>query len=150
MSIVEIWVDGACSGNPGPGGIGIVLRCNGIERRISRFYSETTNNRMELEAAIVALNTLTRSCKIKIYSDSEYLVKGMTLWIDGWASKNWIVRYGELRNSDLWRELYRLNRIHDITWIHVRGHSDNEFNNICDSLAREAIRNRNGIDIRIS
>jgi len=105
---------------------------------------------MELEAAIVALNTLTRSCKIKIYSDSEYLVKGMTLWIDGWASKNWIVRYGELRNSDLWRELYRLNRIHDITWIHVRGHSDNEFNNICDSLAREAIRNRNGIDIRIS
>ena len=150
MNTVEIWTDGACSGNPGPGGIGVVLRYNERERRISKFYSETTNNIMELEAAIVALSTLTNRCRVTIYSDSEYLVKGMTLWIDRWASSNWIVRYGELKNSSLWRRLYELNRMHEINWMYVKGHSDNKFNNICDSLAREAIRNRSGIDIMVN
>ena len=138
--VVEIFCDGACSGNPGPGGYGAVLRCNGHEKNISGSEPLTTNNRMELTGAIAALRKLTRSCHVIITTDSQYLVKGMTEWIEGWQRKGWQNSKKEpVLNRDLWEELLVFAGQHCIEWRWVRGHNGHAENERCDSLAREAI-----------
>jgi ribonuclease HI len=139
-SVVEIFSDGACSGNPGPGGFGAILRYNGHEREISGAEAQTTNNRMELTGAIEALKRLTRPCRVVITTDSQYLVKGMTEWIAGWQRKGWMNSKKEpVLNRDLWEELLSLAKLHKIEWRWVRGHAGHVENERCDCLAREAI-----------
>lgn len=138
---VVIYTDGACSGNPGPGGWGAILKYGDNTKEISGHDPETTNNRMELVAAIEALSALKYPCRVKLYSDSAYLVNAFNNgWLDKWQRNGWQTS-GEkpVENQDLWQELLRLTRIHDVTWSKVRGHADNEFNNRCDELARKAI-----------
>src|SRR6185369_14530495 len=138
--VVEIFSDGACSGNPGPGGYGTILRYNGHEKEVSGAEVETTNNRMELTAVIEGLKRLTRSCHVVVTTDSQYLVKGMTEWIDGWQRKGWRNSKKEpVLNRDLWEELVKLAERHTIEWRWVRGHNGHVENERCDSLAREAI-----------
>lgn len=142
MKKVVIYTDGACSGNPGRGGWGAVLRYGDKEKPISGFERETTNNRMELTAAIEALSKLKEPCEVELYSDSAYLVNGFNKgWVTAWKSKGWINSSKEdVKNPDLWKELDRLSRIHEIKWIKVKGHSDNEYNNKCDKLATDEIK----------
>ncbi|GFE60052.1 ribonuclease HI [Geobacter sp. AOG2] len=138
--VVEIFCDGACSGNPGPGGYGAILRCQGRTKEISGGEAATTNNRMELTAAIAALRQLTRPCRVVLTTDSQYLVKGMTEWIGGWQRKGWQNSKKEpVVNRDLWETLLELARQHAIEWKWVRGHDGHCENERCDTLAREAI-----------
>jgi len=137
---VEIFCDGACSGNPGPGGYGAILRYNGREKEISGGSELTTNNRMEMTAALEALRLLTRPCRVVITSDSQYLIKGMTEWIQGWQRKGWRNSKKEpVLNRDLWEELLKFTSPHSITWKWIRGHDGHAENERCDCLAREAI-----------
>jgi ribonuclease HI len=137
---VEIFCDGACSGNPGPGGYGAILRYGGHEKELSGAEAETTNNRMELTGAISALESLKRPCSVVITSDSQYLVKGMTEWLDGWVKKGWKNSKKEpVLNQDLWARLLELAKIHRIEWVWVRGHDGHPENERCDELARKAI-----------
>jgi ribonuclease HI len=137
---VEIFCDGACSGNPGPGGYGAILRCGGREKEISGWAPDTTNNRMELTAVIEALRQLTRPCQITITTDSQYVVKGMTEWISGWQRNGWRnSKKEQVLNRDLWEALLAASGTHSITWKWVRGHDGHEENERCDSLAREAL-----------
>ena len=141
--IVEIFSDGACSGNPGPGGYGSILRCAGKEKEISGWAPDTTNNRMELTAVIEALRQLTRPCRIIITTDSQYVVKGMTEWIAGWQRNGWRnSKKEQVLNRDLWEALLEQAQGHDITWKWVRGHDGHAENERCDSLAREALEKR--------
>lgn len=141
MKEVTIYTDGACSGNPGVGGWGAMLSYNGFTKEISGADGATTNNRMELTAAIKALNLLKEPCSVNLYSDSAYLVNAFNeKWIFGWKKKNWKKGDKEIPNVDLWQELYRLYGNHKICFIKVKGHSDNEFNNRCDKLATDAIK----------
>lgn len=141
MKNVTIYTDGACSGNPGVGGWGAVLFYNEFSKEISGAEGETTNNRMELTAAIRALNLLKEKCSVSLYSDSAYLVNAFNeKWIFGWKKKNWKKEGKDIPNADLWQELYRLNGFHELTFIKVKGHSDNEYNNLCDKLATGAIK----------
>lgn len=138
--MVEIFCDGACSGNPGPGGYGAILRYNGHEKEISGGESPTTNNRMELTGAIAALELLTRPCRVTVTTDSQYLVKGITEWIEGWQRKGWQSSKKEpVLNRDLWERLLELTKHHAITWKWVRGHNGHDENERCDQLARDAI-----------
>lgn len=138
--VVEIFCDGACSGNPGPGGYGAILRYNGREKEISGGAPHTTNNRMELSGAIEALRQLTRPCRVIITTDSQYLVKGMTEWIAGWQRKGWRnSKKEEVLNRDLWEQLVVLADRHTIEWRWVRGHDGHAENERCDVLAREAV-----------
>jgi len=140
LTVVHVFCDGACSGNPGPGGYGAILRFNGHEKEIKGGEADTTNNRMELTAAMEALRQLKRPCKVVITTDSQYLVKGMTEWIDGWQRKGWRNSKREpVLNRDLWEGLLELSRKHVITWKWVRGHDGHAENERCDCLAREAI-----------
>ncbi|KMP11467.1 ribonuclease H [Candidatus Nitromaritima sp. SCGC AAA799-C22] len=142
MKKVEIFTDGACRGNPGPGGYGSIIRAQGKEKEFSGAVEETTNNIMELTAAIVALNQLKEPCEVVLTSDSQYLVKGMTEWIKGWIKKGWVTAGKQpVKNKELWVELDRLNRKHKITWTWVRGHQGHEENERCDLLANQAIDN---------
>ncbi len=137
---VEIFSDGACSGNPGVGGYGSVLRCGNREKEISGAEKMTTNNRMELTAAIAALETLKRPCDVVLTTDSQYLYKGMTEWISGWVKRGWVNSKKEpVLNRDLWERLLELSKIHRITWVWVRGHNGHLENERCDVLARAAI-----------
>ncbi|GAM08163.1 ribonuclease H [Geobacter sp. OR-1] len=137
---VEIFCDGACSGNPGPGGWGTILRFNGTEKELSGGEPATTNNRMELTAAIAGLSALKRPCKVVITTDSQYLVKGMTEWLPGWIRKGWINSKREpVVNRDLWERLVELTKIHNVEWRWVRGHDGHSENERCDELARSAI-----------
>ncbi|MBW2000153.1 MAG: ribonuclease HI [Deltaproteobacteria bacterium] len=139
--VVEIYTDGACSGNPGPGGYGAILRYGGREKEISGCHPNTTNNRMEMTAVIEALRLLKRPCKLRVITDSNYVVKGMTEWMDGWIKHNWFnARKQPVQNRDLWEELLRLSRNHDIEWVWIRGHAGSKENERCDLLARQAIR----------
>ena len=139
-TLVEIFCDGACSGNPGPGGFGAILRKGSIEKELSGAEIVTTNNRMELTAAIIALESLTRSCNVSVTTDSQYLVKGITEWIFAWINKGWInSKKDPVLNRDLWERLYALSRTHRIEWNWVRGHSGHPENERCDELARNAI-----------
>ena len=141
MDEVTIYTDGACSGNPGPGGWGAILMIEDHKKEISGGSKETTNNIMELTAVIEALKLLKRPCKVELYSDSAYVVNAFQQkWIYGWIKKNWKTAGNEpVKNKELWQELYNLTKVHDITFNKVKGHSDNEFNNRCDELARNAI-----------
>lgn len=137
---VEIFCDGACSGNPGPGGYGAILRYGQHEKEISGGAKETTNNRMELSGAIEALRLLTRPCRVTITTDSQYLVKGMTEWIAGWQRKGWRNSKKEpVLNRDLWEQLLDLTRPHNVQWKWVRGHAGHAENERCDQLARDGI-----------
>ena len=142
MKEVTIYTDGACSGNPGPGGWGAILEFKGIEKEISGFEENTTNNRMELTAAYQALTLLKEPCIVKLYSDSAYLVNGfLQKWVVNWEKNGWKNSKKEpVLNSDIWKELIALNQKHQITWIKVKGHSDNEKNNRCDKLATDEIK----------
>ncbi len=142
-NMVEIFCDGACSGNPGPGGWGCILRYRGNEKELSGYDAQTTNNRMELTAAITALATLTRPCLVVLTTDSQYLVKGMTEWLPGWVKKGWRnSRKEPVLNRDLWEQLAELAKKHRIDWRWVRGHDGHAENERCDELARQAITAR--------
>ena len=139
--IVEIFSDGACSGNPGPGGWGTILRWDGHEKELSGFDPETTNNRMEMTAAIEGLAALKRPCAVRMTTDSEYLMKGITEWIDGWVRRGWKnSQKKDVANRDLWERLLELTRRHRVEWCWVRGHAGHPENERCDALARAAIR----------
>ena len=143
MEKVTIYTDGACSGNPGPGGWAAVLIYNENRKEISGGKKETTNNIMELTAVIEALKLLKYPCKVDLYSDSAYVVNGFNQgWIYNWKKNNWKTSSKEpVKNKEIWEELYNLTKIHKVNFKKVKGHSTNELNNRCDELAREAIKN---------
>jgi ribonuclease HI len=138
--IVEIYTDGACRGNPGPGGWGALLRYKGKEKEIKGAESHTTNNRMELTAAIEALRGLKRPCKVDLYTDSQYLRQGMLSWLSNWKAKGWKnAQKQAVKNADLWKMLDELTEVHQVSWHWVKGHSDHPENDRADALANEAI-----------
>ena len=141
MEKVIIYTDGACSGNPGPGGWGTVLMYGNAKKEISGGKKETTNNIMELTAVVEGLKMLKYPCEVEIYSDSAYIVNAFNQgWIYNWEKKNWKTADGkEVKNKEIWQELYELTKTHRVTFNKVKGHSDNEYNNRCDELARNAI-----------
>lgn len=143
MDKVIIYTDGACSGNPGPGGWGSILMMGENRKEISGGKKDTTNNVMELTAVIEALKLLKRPCKVDLYSDSAYVVNAfLQNWILGWIKNGWKNSSKEkVKNKELWQELFSLTKIHDVTFHKVKGHADNEYNNRCDELARNAIKN---------
>ena len=141
MKEIEIYTDGACSGNPGPGGWGAILYYNDSEKELSGFEATTTNNRMELFGPIKALEALKQPCNVSIHTDSAYVsnafIKG---WLEKWQGNGWMTSQKKpVENRDLWQTLLKLTETHQVKWVKVKGHSDNEKNNRCDQLAREAI-----------
>jgi ribonuclease HI len=145
MNEVVIYTDGACSGNPGPGGWGAILIAAGIEKELSGFEANTTNQRMELQAAIEALSALKFSCQVKLHSDSAYLINAFRQnWLRNWQANGWLNSQRKpVENRDLWFKLVELNQQHDIEWIKVAGHQDNIYNNRCDQLAKNAVKRLN-------
>lgn len=143
MAVVEIFTDGACSGNPGPGGWGAILRYGDTEKELSGGEAETTNNRMELTAAIEALNALKRPCEIVLTTDSTYVKDGITLWIDGWKKRGWKNSQKKpVKNEDLWKALDEARSRHTVEWKWVKGHAGHAENERCDELARNAMPGR--------
>ena len=139
--IVEIFTDGACSGNPGPGGWGAVLRYGEVEKEMSGGEPATTNNRMELMAAIMAIEAVKRPCEIHLHTDSEYLRQGITTWIHSWKARGWKTADKKpVKNVDLWQRLERAIETHHVHWHCVKGHSGHIENERADELARLAIR----------
>jgi len=139
-NLVEIYTDGACRGNPGPGGWGVLLRYNNSEKELYGAESETTNNRMELTAAIRGLQELKRKCRVRLTTDSTYLKNGITLWIDDWKRRNWrTTAKKNVKNADLWQQLDKITALHEIEWCWVRGHSGHRENEYADMLANRAI-----------
>lgn len=143
MKSVELYTDGACSGNPGAGGYGAILLYNGIEKEISGGELSTTNNRMEIYAVIAGLKCLKERCFVTVYSDSAYTVNAFNAgWIYSWLKNDWKKSDGKnVLNSELWQELYTLTKMHEVRFVKVKGHADNLYNNRCDALARQAIKN---------
>ena len=139
---VLIYTDGACSGNPGPGGWGALLFYQGKRKELSGYEAQTTNNRMELTAAIEALSALKIPCSVKLYSDSAYLIDAFKKnWLPIWQNNSWLTKDKKaVKNIDLWQKLAALCRIHRVDFFKVKGHSDNEFNNYCDKLATGQIK----------
>lgn len=142
MEKVIIYTDGACSGNPGPGGWGSVLIYNGNEKEISGAKANTTNNEMEITAVLEALKALKFPCEVDLYSDSAYVVNTFLQgWIFNWIKNDWHTASGEpVKNKELWQELYSLTKTHKVNFNKVKGHADNKYNNRCDELARNAIK----------
>lgn len=142
MKEVMIYTDGACSGNPGPGGWGAVLFYGEHKKEISGGEKATTNNRMEIKAVIEGLSLLKEPCTVKVYSDSAYVVNCFQNgWIHGWLRNGWKnSKKDPVENQDLWKQLWELMKQHSVEYVKVKGHSDNEWNNRCDELAREAIK----------
>jgi len=142
MKKVTLYTDGACSGNPGVGGWGAVLIFKGTEKRISGAENQTTNNRMEITAVIEGLKCLKEACEVEIYSDSAYTVNAFNSgWVYDWQKNGWKKNDNKpLLNADLWQELYALSVKHKLSFIKVKGHADNEYNNICDKLATDAVK----------
>ncbi len=139
-NVVDIFTDGACSGNPGPGGWGAILRWNGSEKELSGGESETTNNRMELMAAIMALESLTRPVTVRLHSDSQYVKDGITQWIQGWKRNGWrTAARKRVKNDDLWKRLDAARERHQVSWHWVRGHDGHPENERVDKLARDAV-----------
>ncbi len=139
---IEIFTDGSCLGNPGTGGIGILLRYKEHEKQLSKGYFNTTNNRMELRAVIEALNTLKEPCQVTLYSDSQYMKKGITQWITNWKKNNWKTSNGKsVKNQDLWFALDDAIQRHKIEWKWVKGHVGHRENEICDVLAKKGAEN---------
>lgn len=143
MKQVEIYTDGACSGNPGVGGWCAILMYNGHSKTISGYNKDTTNNRMEVFAAIQGLSALKEDCNVLLYSDSAYLVNAMNNgWLKQWQENDWKLADNKpVKNLDLWHALISKMKKHNVTFIKVKGHSDNEFNNKCDEVARNEINN---------
>ncbi|HEY1797662.1 MAG TPA: ribonuclease HI [Stellaceae bacterium] len=140
---VEIFTDGACSGNPGPGGWGAILRYHGVERELSGGDPATTNNRMELMAAIVALETLKRPCPVELFTDSRYVLEGATKWLPGWKARGWKTADKKpVKNVDLWQRLEQAIAPHRIDWHWVKGHAGHAENERADALARGQIARR--------
>ena len=141
MDNIILYTDGACSGNPGPGGWGAVLIFNGIEKELSGANPNTTNNVMEITAVIEGLKALKRPCNVNIYSDSAYVVNCFEKdWINNWIKNNWVnSKKKPVKNKELWLDLYDLTKIHKVTFNKVKGHSNVKYNNRCDELARNAI-----------
>jgi len=140
---VEIWTDGGCKPNPGPGGWGAVLRFGAVERELSGFEAATTNNRMELTAAAAALEALKRPCRVVLHTDSEYLRNGITRWHQGWVRKNWRNAAGDpVANMDLWQRVLAAAAPHTIEWKWVRGHAGDAMNERADQLATAAMQGR--------
>ncbi|HRP11254.1 MAG TPA: ribonuclease HI [Terricaulis sp.] len=140
MSIVQIWTDGACSGNPGPGGWGAILRYGDTEKELSGGEAATTNNRMELMGAISALEALKRPSEVKLHTDSKYVMDGLTKWIHGWKKNGWKTADKKpVKNEDLWKRLDAANARHKVEWKWVKGHAGDVMNERADALARAAI-----------
>ena len=137
MKHVDLYTDGACSGNPGKGGYGGILMYGSAKKEYSGFNENTTNNQMELTAVIVGLNMLKEPCEVSVYSDSAYVINAFTQgWVDSWQASNWRTAGKKpVMNVELWQELVSLTHVHSITWNKVKGHADNEYNNRCDTLA---------------
>jgi ribonuclease HI len=134
---VKIWTDGACSGNPGPGGYGAILQFGEREKELSGGEPATTNNRMELMAAIVALEALTRPCAVDLHTDSQYVRNGVTQWLAGWKARGWKTADRKpVKNVELWRRLEEASERHEVEWHWVRGHAGDEMNERADALAR--------------
>ena len=142
MEDVIIYTDGACSGNPGPGGWGSILMYKDNKKEISGGNKDTTNNIMEITAVLEALKLLKFPCNVKVYSDSAYVVNSFEKgWIYNWKRNNWKTADKQpVKNQELWEELYQYTKIHKVEFIKVKGHSDNQYNNRCDELARNAIK----------
>ena len=142
MKLVEIFTDGSCLGNPGKGGIGILLRYQGREKQISQGYFLTTNNRMELLAVIEALNALKEQCRVQLHSDSQYMQNGIQKWIFNWKKNNWKTSDKKpVKNQDLWIALDNAIQRHQVEWQWVKGHSGHYENEICDQLAKQGANN---------
>jgi ribonuclease HI len=140
LSEVEIFTDGACRGNPGPGGWAAILRYRGVEKELSGYDPGTTNNRMEMMAAIAGLEALKRPCRVRLFSDSQYLRDGITKWITGWKQRGWLTADKQpVKNVDLWQRLDAIATRHVITWEWVRGHAGHPENERADALARARI-----------
>ncbi len=140
MKKVEIFTDGACRGNPGPGGWGVLLRCNGVEKTLLGGEPSTTNNRMEMQAVISALQALTDPCEIEITTDSQYVKKGITQWIMAWKKNGWRTAARKpVKNSDLWKILDEEQAKHKMNWHWVKGHSGHRENELVDALANQGV-----------
>lgn len=140
MKKIIIYTDGACRGNPGPGGWGVLLRYGHHDKTLSGTELETTNNRMELTAAIKALSALREPCKVELHTDSQYVQKGITEWMPNWKKKNWKKADNHpVKNADLWQELDKQVSRHKISWHWVKGHSGHKENDLVDALANEAL-----------
>jgi len=136
MKKVQIYTDGACSGNPGPGGWGAILIYGGVEKEISGGEACTTNNRMELISVITAIEALREPCEVELYTDSQYVTNAINLgWLDSWRRMGWKRKTGDVKNPDLWIRLLDLLEKHSVRFIWVKGHADNEYNKRCDELA---------------
>jgi len=139
--IVELFTDGACSGNPGPGGWGCILRFKGTEKELCGGEPGTTNNRMEMMAVIQGISALKRPCTIAVYTDSQYVQKGITEWIWGWKKRNWKTADNKpVKNADLWQQLDALAKTHEISWHWVKGHAGHAENERADALARQGLQ----------
>lgn len=137
---VAVWTDGACSGNPGPGGWGVILTCKGNQKELCGGEPTTTNNRMELMAAIMALESLTRPCEVDLHTDSQYVRGGVTGWIHGWKRNGWRTADRKpVKNMELWQRLERAGERHKVDWRWVRGHAGDEMNERADELARRGM-----------
>lgn len=145
MKQVELFTDGACAGNPGPGGWGAILRYKTTEKEISGYSADTTNNRMELTAVVEALNALKERCRVTVYTDSRYLRDGITSWIQRWKRNGWKTSdKTAVKNQDLWMALDRICQKHQLDWRWVKGHAGHPENERADELARDAIQKRAG------
>lgn len=139
MSIVKIYTDGACKGNPGPGGWGVVLVYNGNEKELSGCEAATTNNRMELQAVIEGLSALRRPCRVQLVTDSKYVMNGITRWMPDWKRKNWKTSANkDVKNKELWEKLDLISQDHDVEWLWVKGHNGHHGNERADRLASAA------------
>lgn len=153
MKQITIYTDGACSGNPGDGGYGAILMYGDYVKEISGGERNTTNNRMEMKAVIEALKMLKEPCEVEVYSDSAYVVNAFNEnWIENWRARSWRKSDGKaVLNAELWQALIKLTNKHNVKFVKVKGHSDNEYNNRCDELARgaiDALRTKNTISVQ--
>ena len=140
MKQIEIFTDGACSGNPGPGGWGVLLRWKGVTKELYGGEADTTNNRMELTAAIKALNALKEPCEVDLYTDSVYVRNGISSWIDSWKANNWKTSAKKpVKNAELWQQLDEARLRHKVSWHWVKGHAGHPENERCDELARKGV-----------
>jgi len=136
MKKVQIYTDGACSGNPGPGGWGAILIYGTVKKELSGGEANTTNNRMELISVITALEALREPCEVELYTDSQYVANAVSLgWLDSWEKRGWRRKGGDVKNPDLWKKLVPLLENHRVSFIWIKGHSENEYNERCDELA---------------
>lgn len=143
---VQIFTDGGCSPNPGRGAWSAILVYKDKEKIISGEEENTTNNRMELTSAIEGLRSLKKKCKVTIYTDSEYLKKGMTEWLPIWVKNNWKTTKGEVKNIDLWKTLVELVKKHEVQWVWIKGHNNHPYNERCDQIVKEILKKNKSVD----